>query len=132
MFRDRLGLAREHLRLVELKGPGPGNCLVVDVESDSGVEVFSGLGERRRSSKEVANAVVDQVEAFVAADVPVGEHLADQLLIPLAIAGGGAFRTMALTEHTRTNIEIVKLFLDVEIDVVDEASGAVRIVVNRR
>ena len=131
VLRDRLGLSREELRLVELKGPGPGNCLVVDVDSEGGTEVFSGLGERRRSSEAVANGVVDEVEAFVAANVPVGEHLADQLLIPMALAGGGAFRTMALTEHTRTNIEIVKLFLDVDIDVVDEADGAVRVVSRR-
>ena len=132
VLRDRFSLARDDLRLCELKGPGPGNCLVVDVEAVGGTDVISGLGERRRSSEEVADDVAVEVERFVAANVPVGEHLADQLLIPLALAGGGVFRTMALTEHTRTNIEIVKRFIDVDIDVVEEAGGAVEITVRRR
>jgi RNA 3'-terminal phosphate cyclase (ATP) len=37
------------------------------------------------------------------------------LLIPLALAGGGAFRTLAPTSHARTNVEIVKRFLNTDI-----------------
>jgi RNA 3'-terminal phosphate cyclase (ATP) len=44
---------------------------------------------------------------------PVGEHLADQLLIPMAMAGGGSFRTRPLSEHARTNMEVVQKFLPV-------------------
>ena len=55
--------------------------------------------------------------------VPVGEHLADQLLIPLALAGGGSFATAPLTLHTKTNIEIIKKFLNVDIAVVNSADG---------
>ena len=132
VLRDRLKLPRERLRVIELHGPGPGNCVVADVVFAAGAEVVSALGERRRSSQDVAGEVADGVEAFIAADVPVGEHLADQLLIPLALAGGGTFRTMAPTEHTRTNIEIVKLFVDVDIDVVEEAGVTVQITVRRR
>jgi RNA 3'-terminal phosphate cyclase (ATP) len=45
----------------------------------------------------------------------VGRYLADQLLVPLALAGGGKFRTLSPTQHTKTNVEIIKKFLDVEI-----------------
>ena len=51
------------------------------------------------------------------ADVPVGRYLADQLMIPMALAGGGTFRTLPLTRHSTTNIEILKEFLDVEASV---------------
>lgn len=132
VVRDRLKLPRERLRVVELEGAGPGNCVVVDVVCDSGTEVVSVLGERGRTSEDVAGDVADSVEAFVDANVPVGEHLADQLLIPMALAGGGTFKTMTPTEHTRTNIEIVKLFLDVEIDLVETADGTATITVRRR
>jgi RNA 3'-terminal phosphate cyclase (ATP) len=44
----------------------------------------------------------------------VGPHLADQILIPFALAGRGSFRTLPLTSHCRTNLEIVKLFTGVE------------------
>jgi RNA 3'-terminal phosphate cyclase (ATP) len=45
----------------------------------------------------------------------VGRYLADQLLVPMALAGGGKFRTLSPTQHTKTNVEIIKKFLDVEI-----------------
>ena len=59
---------------------------------------------------------------------PMGKHLADQLLIPLAMAGGGSFRTLPLTRHTTTNMEMVKRFLNVEIRV-DDREGTPRIVI---
>ena len=49
------------------------------------------------------------------AGAPVGEYLADQLLIPMALAGGGSFTTSTPTLHTTTNIEVIKKFLPVEI-----------------
>ncbi len=45
-----------------------------------------------------------------------GNTLADQLLIPLAMAGGGSFTTSAPTQHTRTNIDVVQRFLPVKIE----------------
>jgi RNA 3'-terminal phosphate cyclase (ATP) len=41
----------------------------------------------------------------------VGEHLADQLLIPLALAGGGSFVTTPLSSHATTNMDVVAMFL---------------------
>jgi RNA 3'-terminal phosphate cyclase (ATP) len=58
-----------------------------------------------------------QQGSFRASDAPVGEHLADQLLIPMAMAGGGAFRTVAPSLHTRTNAEVIERFLPVHFDV---------------
>ena len=48
---------------------------------------------------------------------PVGEHLADQLLIPMALARGGSFSTGPLSAHTTTNIEVIRKFLDVKFEV---------------
>ena len=31
-------------------------------------------------------------------------------MIPLALAGGGAFRTMGLSPHSRTNLEVIQMF----------------------
>lgn len=49
--------------------------------------------------------------------VAVGEHLADQLLLPMAILKGGRFSTLPLSRHTQTNIEIIRKFLSVDISV---------------
>ena len=46
----------------------------------------------------------------------MGEYLADQLIVPMAIARGGSFTTGPLSRHATTNIEVVKN-LDVEIAV---------------
>jgi RNA 3'-terminal phosphate cyclase (ATP) len=113
--------------VVELAGAGPGNAVVVDVVAAHGTEVFSALGEQKRSSEAVVSALADEVDAFVAADVPVGEHLADQLLIPLALAGAGRFRTVAPTPHTLTNIDMVQRFLPVRFTVDAVAGGNVDI-----
>jgi RNA 3'-terminal phosphate cyclase len=51
------------------------------------------------------------VREYVAAEVPVGEHLADQLLIPMALAGGGSFLTTPLSPHSTTNMEVIGKFL---------------------
>ena len=66
-------------------------------------------------AESIAARVVHEAQAYLDAGAPVGEHLADQLLIPLALAGGGSFTTVTPTPHTTTNIEVVKKFLPVEI-----------------
>jgi len=64
----------------------------------------------------VAQAAVREAQDFLDAGVPVGPHLADQLLLPLALAGGGSFDTVEPTSHTRTNIEVLQKFLDIKRD----------------
>jgi RNA 3'-terminal phosphate cyclase (ATP) len=43
----------------------------------------------------------------------VGEHLADQLLVPMALAGGGSFRTLPPSSHATTNAALIERFLPV-------------------
>jgi RNA 3'-terminal phosphate cyclase len=69
------------------------------------------------------------MQDYLDAEVPVGEHLADQLLLPLALAGGGRFRSATLSLHSTTNIETIQHFLDVEIRVEDVRAGVVDVIV---
>ena len=94
---------------------GPGNILVIAIESDALTEVFTGFGQRGIRAEEVAGHTVKRVQEYLEYNVPVGPCLADQLLIPLAMAGGGRYRTLSPTRHTTTNIAIIKQFLEVEI-----------------
>ena len=57
------------------------------------------------------------------------EYLADQLLLPMALAGGGRFRTGPLSQHTITNIAVIERFLDVSIQHVELEDGRVEVVV---
>ncbi len=92
---------------------GQGFALVGEVASKSHVEVFSAVGERGLRAEAVADRLVEQVRAYLAAGLPVGEYLTDQILLPMALAGGGAFRTAGLSPHARTNIGVIEAFLPV-------------------
>lgn len=112
-----------------VKADGPGNVVHVELGSESITEIFTGFGEREILAQTVAASVVGEVRAYLAAGVPVGPHLADQLLLPIALAGGGAFLTQHPTAHTRTNIEIIEKFLPVSFEVKEEAKDRWRITV---
>ena len=109
--------------------PGPGNVLMLEVAREHVTELVTGFGAKRVPAEKVADGAVDEMRRYLASRVPVGEHLADQLLIPLALAGGGAFRTGPLTEHSQTNIDVVKRFVDVDISVehTSRADATVRV-----
>ncbi len=93
----------------------PGNVLLIELESDAVCEVFTGFGERGVRAEVVADRVVEEVRAYLTSGTPIGPYLADQLLLPLALGRGGAFRTQALSRHATTNIEVIRQFLDVPI-----------------
>ena len=116
VIREKLEWSRELLKAVNVENSqGPGNILTVEIESDNITEVFTGFGEKGISAEKVAQRTVKSVQEYLAFNVPVGRYLADQLLVPMALAGGGKFRTLSPTKHTQTNVEIIKKFLDVEI-----------------
>jgi len=127
VVRNDLGLDREEIRVVDVDSVGPGNALLVWIESEHCTEVFAAFGERRISAEQVAARVVSEVKHYLGHDAPVGPHLADQLLIPLALVGRGSFRSHSLTEHTRTNMKILGRFLPVHFDVTPDARGSSRV-----
>jgi RNA 3'-terminal phosphate cyclase (ATP) len=110
---------------------GPGNVLLVEVESEHVTEMFTGFGEAGVPAEMVAAHAAEEARRYLAAGVPVGIRLADQLLPLMAIGRGGAFRTMSLSRHALTNIDIVKRFIDVRVDVSDEGRDAVRVTVEK-
>jgi RNA 3'-terminal phosphate cyclase (ATP) len=126
VLRKLLGLELwpiEHER--EDDGRGPGNVILLEVETEHVHEIFSSFGEVGVRTGVVAHGCVDELRAWLATDVPVGPHLADQLLLPLAIGAGGTFRTTTPTEHTRTNADVIRRFLpDARIEVREDGNVA--------
>lgn len=102
---------------------GPGNAVLVDVVSSNGTEVLAGFGERGVKAEVVARRLAAHVLSFVNADVPVGEHLADQMIPYLALGAGGRFATVEPSSHTRTQIEIVRAFVARDIRTARDADG---------
>ena len=111
-----LGWSGEQLQIRQLPDEwGPGNLLTLEIESEHVTEVFTGFGMKAVTAEAVADQAVQKARRYLAAKVPVGECLADQLLLPMALAGGGSFVTHSPTRHTKTNIEVIARFLDVRI-----------------
>lgn len=113
VVQQRLGFEPEQLRIEAVEAAGPGNVLLIEFPGDPVGELIAAHGERRLTAEQVADRACDEAAAFLHNGAPVGEHLADQLLIPLALAGGGAFRTLPPSRHARTNAEVIERFLPV-------------------
>ena len=89
---------------------GPGNCVSVIIRAEEITEVFTALGKRGLPAEQVASQVVNEVRKYLASEVPVGHYLADQLLLPLALAGSGSFVTGPPSLHTTTNMAVIEQF----------------------
>lgn len=118
VIKEQLNWSDDQLRVeASNNAHSPGNVLTIEIESEHLTEIITGMGERGVRAETVAARAVTEAQRYLSSPAPVGEHLADQLLIPLALAGGGSYTTGPLSLHTTTNIEIVKKFLPVEITV---------------
>jgi RNA 3'-terminal phosphate cyclase (ATP) len=115
VVRRRMAWSAESVSAHEVESAGPGNVLTVEIHCEHVTEVFTGFGKRGVPAEKVAAGTVREARRYLKAGVPVGEHLADQLLLPMALAGGGTFHTLEPTSHTRTNAETVGCFLDVDV-----------------
>jgi RNA 3'-terminal phosphate cyclase (ATP) len=128
----RTGWRREMVELCELTSSrGPGNAVVIELQCEHLCEVMTAFGARGVRAEKVAANALDQAEQYLEADVAVAEHLADQLLLPMALAGGGSFTTTTPSLHTTTNIEVIRCFLEVEVTSCELGENRVRIGVKR-
>jgi RNA 3'-terminal phosphate cyclase (ATP) len=107
----------------QVDSAGPGNVVTVTLRAAHLTETFTGFGERGLRAEQVAQRVAGQLRKYLAANAPVGEQLADQLLIPMALGAGGQFRTLEPSLHTRTNAEVIGLFLPGRVRLQQDADG---------
>lgn len=126
--RDRLGLGRDDLVRQELpEDVGPGNAVYVEHRFEHITAVFAGFGERGARAEEVAEQAIGPSLRFLETKGAVDEHLADQLLVPMAMGRGGVFTTSEPSSHFETQLETLRTFLggDVEVDTGDEKTWTV-------
>lgn len=121
------------LEIIETKkSVGPGNIVLIEIGTSAGVtEVFCGFGRVGTAAESVATEAAKEARGYLASNAVAGEHLADQLLLPFALAGAGAFTAVRLNRHTRTNMEVISSFLPVEFETAQE-KACVRIEVKRK
>ncbi len=101
---------------------GPGNAVMIELEAEHVTEVFTAFGKLGVRAEDVATEALHQAVEYLAASVPVGKCLADQIMLPLGIgayfgSGGGEFRTMELSLHSTTHLELLRRFLEIDVRV---------------
>ncbi|PTY01579.1 RNA 3'-terminal phosphate cyclase [Verrucomicrobia bacterium LW23] len=118
-LQAKLSWPKDTFELKEVAGAtGPGNVIIIEQEFEHVTEIVTGFGERGVSAERVVELAIEKVrryEVAAAAGAVVGEHLADQLLVPMALAGGGEFLTMRPSRHSVTNADTIRKFLDIPI-----------------
>jgi RNA 3'-terminal phosphate cyclase (ATP) len=107
--------------------PGQGNVLFLKGEYEESLAGFSELGKRDRSAEEVADALCRQWLRFEEGTGSVDKHLADQVLLYMALAcGDSLLTTEEVSSHLTTNIEIIQQFLPVRFRI-DPKNGSVKV-----
>lgn len=112
--RLRVGASRQH--------EGPGNALLATLAYANVCEVFTQFGEKGVTAEQVAGALVREVRAYQASAAALGPFLADQWVLPLALAvwqrqRAASYSCTELTPHARTNFEMIECFLPVRVAV---------------
>ncbi|KTE38382.1 MULTISPECIES: RNA 3'-terminal phosphate cyclase [unclassified Sphingopyxis] len=89
---------------------GPGNALLVEARFDHVTEIVSAFGKLGIPAERLATTAARRMAGYVASSAFAGPYLQDQLLLPMAIAGGGAFTSVKLSEHSNTAMALIERF----------------------
>lgn len=124
----------EEVVIEPVESAGPGNVLLAELQFENVTEVITAFGRLGTSAEHVADELVHQVNDYLSTEAPVGEYLADQLLLPLALSAaqvtetdaigyprGGTFRTGPLSKHAMTQIDVIRRFLPVKFQLSEDA-----------
>ncbi|MCL9814093.1 RNA 3'-terminal phosphate cyclase [Natranaeroarchaeum aerophilus] len=100
----------------------PGSATVIAAAYENGCAGFTAFGERGKPAEEVGSDAVAALREFERSDAAVGEHLADQLLLPMAIAGG-SITIPQTTDHVKSSVELLERFgIECRVDDAGEAT----------
>lgn len=126
-LKNKLGLTDDQLHIAEKSSVGPGNMLSVMLNYEHARAMFCGFGQRGVSAERVAGGLAQKVVHFKNTDVAVTEHLADQLILPMALGAGGVFTTQRPSAHFTTHAEVIDRFLGPVVRTEDIGEGAFRV-----
>jgi RNA 3'-terminal phosphate cyclase (ATP) len=135
-IRQLSGWDRQCFETERLDDPrGPGNVVMIQIAAQYVSELFTAFGRKGVRAEQVARQAYREAQGYLDADVPVGEHLADQLLLPLGIGawqgtGGGRYRTQPLSGHSRTHIQVLQQILGLSIRTSTDDDGQVTVEVD--
>lgn len=112
-------------------GPGAGICCLVEAGFGDTHELTSTFGEHGVPAEKIGARAAKLMKDFIGSGAPVGRCLADQLLLPMALAGEGRIVTMSPDAHVPANIAVIGKFLAVDFRIHDGDRGTKTIEVVR-
>lgn len=97
---------------------GPGTAVYLLAEYEQINAAFTSFGRRGKRAEKVAGEAVEAFLAHHMTGAAVDPHLADQLVLPTAVAqSDSSFTTSEITNHLLTNIWVVEQFTDTRFNV---------------
>ncbi len=97
--------------VVDVKAAAPGSFLLLDAVFENGRAAFGFLGERGLRPELLGERAARRLLRFLDEEGAVDPFLADQLAVPLALAGGGGrLTTSAVSPHLETVVAVVSAF----------------------
>ncbi len=123
-IRRKLGLKKKQQEVRQLdSGISEGNFVSILVRSEGITECFGEPGKIGVPAERIAEKVCKQVKKYQKHGAPVGEYLADQLLLPLLLGGGGSFVATEASLHSTTNADVIGIFCDPRVEITQQDQG---------
>jgi RNA 3'-terminal phosphate cyclase (ATP) len=123
----RRGLKTPPVEMLHAPSQGKGTLVCLMCRFQGGTAGFTSLGKKGKRAEEVADDACSDLFQFLASDAALDEHLADQLILYMALAKGrSSIVTEKITNHLRTNMWVVEQFLPVTFQA-DEIKGIVSV-----
>jgi RNA 3'-terminal phosphate cyclase (ATP) len=98
--------------VVDAPAKGQGTVVFLWAECENAVAGFTSLGALGKPAEQVAEEAARDLLAYLDGGAALDCHLADQLVLPMALAEGTSrFTTAAVTPHLLTNAWVVNQFL---------------------
>jgi RNA 3'-terminal phosphate cyclase len=118
--------------LRDLPSSGAGASVLLVAECEKTTEGWQSLGERGKAMEQVATEAARKFKHWYRTECGTDEHLADQLALPAALTPGvSCWTTARVSEHLRTVLQVIPLFLSVETTVEENEDGTGTVRVNR-
>jgi len=104
--------------ILYVKARNPGSGVLIYSKTDKSIIAGDAVGEKRKAAEVVGRTALEQYLSTLNTQSCVDTFLADQILPILSLArSSSSFTTPEITNHTSTNVELVKQFMGTEITI---------------
>lgn len=117
----------------QVSTPGHGTFVFLKAEAENCSAGFSSIGELGKRAETVGSEAAQRFLDYFATGACLDPHLADQLVLYLALAGGdSSFTTSRISSHLLTNLQVVERFLGTRYAVEGEIGEPGRVTIQGR